>query len=117
MVMVRNSGAKELFDSFCADGRFHAQPVSSEEVIRSQKRGLIRKKHYAYAFERLAPLFRYGVSRTSLNNASWNHYAGAFLLMLNMKLSENPSIMDTVFRLPRPVLYGYVSVVKLLMSF
>jgi len=117
MVVVRNHKAGKLFAAFCDRDYFHAEKIPPSLVIKLQKSGLIRKNHYIYAFKKLSPLFKYRVSYNGANYANWNHFIGAFLLMLNVKASENPKLMDIIYRLPRILLYGYVAVIKAFMKF
>lgn len=117
MVIVRTQRGQGFFRKFCEEGYFSAAEVPASLVIRSQKRGLIRKNHYIYAFKKLSPIFGYKVSYKGDSYARWNHYLGAFLLMLNVKASEKRRVMDVVYRIPKSILYAYVAIVKVFMSF
>ena len=117
MIIIRNQRAQQLFDEFCEEGIFHAEKIAPELIIKTQKRGLIRKKHYIYAYKKLAPIFNLKVSYNGGNYSMWNHYIGAFLLMLNIKISKNEKLMDLIFKIPKPFLYFYVALVKFFMNF
>jgi coenzyme F420-reducing hydrogenase beta subunit len=117
MINIRTEIAEEYFDRFLSSGRFKAEQINEKEVIQSQKRGLIRKVHYVYPFKVLGPLFGFKTNYKGNNYARWNHWIGASLLLINIKLSRYPRIMSIILRIPKPILYVYVAIIKFFMNF
>lgn len=117
MINVRTDVAVKLFEEFAASGRFMAEAIDSGDVLRSQRRGLIRKIHYVYPYKVLARLFGFTSGYRGPNYAKWNHWIGAFFLMSNVWISSHRMAINIVLRLPRSVLYAYVAFIKALMNF
>jgi len=117
IAILRTPGAVPLFQGLLDSGGFTATPLPPERVVKSQKRGVIRKLYGPAAFKRLAPLFGFKVADGGGARPRWNHYLLASLLLLNMRAGRNKTLAKLAFRLPRAVLFPYVLLIKLLNNF
>jgi coenzyme F420 hydrogenase subunit beta len=117
LVITRTQDAEELFTTFRDSGAFVAKPLDVQQVLKSQIRTLIKKRYFSIASQKIGPLFGYKVQSRGGLPPRWNHYLGAALVMLSMRLGRSQRISKLVFRLPRWTLYPYMAILKALMSF
>lgn len=117
LVILRNRAAADHFNDFVQSGAFTAESLTRQEVISAQRRNLIKKCYFPKASQRLGFLFGYTVKPKGGLKPRWNHYFGAALVMLSMRVGDSPKRTQFILRLPRWVLYPYMAVLKAFMSF
>lgn len=105
-VLVRSERAAEIFDAAVADGRILAEEVPREMILDGQTR--IAPTHYNVSARSRAGKWL-GVKIPDRHNMKVGpiKWFSAFIGLANMRWSES-SRADLIFRIPRPILRGYL---------
>jgi len=98
------------------EGRIAAENLSPRHVFASQKRSLIHHKSIR-ARARAARWFGYHIAIEGSGRDRWNDYLAAMITAANIRWSESKKYGSVVFKIPRPVLFMYLLLFKLLTNF
>lgn len=92
------------------------RPSSGEEVFLAQKRSIIHHKNL-YVRSRLSKLFGLTIPCPPKGVVRWNDYISTLMILINVLASDNTRIKHVWFKIPRPLLFGYLLFFKLLTNF
>ena len=116
MVLARNPEATQIIQQMVSQNKLVARPTDQATVFRSQKRSLI----YHYNVTARAQVGkRYGIAIKDTVKAKvrWNDWLAAHIIMINYRLSHRRATRDWILRMPRPVTYAYMLLLKFLQNF
>lgn len=117
IVISRKEGTSKIINEMIEKGTLIGQRLSPRNIFRSQKRAIIFHKKSIAAREKLGKLFGFQIRYTGTYKARWNDYLSSLFILLNVKLSYNPYFHKIIFKLPRPLLFFYVLVIKFMINF
>ena len=115
--LSRNPACTAVLEQMVAQGEIVGKPVEPYTLIRAQKRALIYHKKNIAGRHRVAGLFGMTIPYDGAHKARWNDLIGAFLLLLNVRMSGSPRYSDLLFRVPRVLLYAYLVPIKAMINF
>jgi coenzyme F420 hydrogenase subunit beta len=111
VIMQRSLQGQELVDQMIQEGRARMEPCEPGEVFLAQKRALTCHKSL-YARSRLGPLLGLDIPAAPKTPTPWNHWLASLILLLNVKWSSSRRWKPLIFRLPKPLLQGYLLLFK-----
>ncbi|NWG32779.1 MAG: Coenzyme F420 hydrogenase/dehydrogenase, beta subunit C-terminal domain [Rhodocyclaceae bacterium] len=115
--LSRNPESTAVLQEMIAHGTLAAEPADPFTFIRAQKRSLIYHKKNIAGRHRLACLFGMTVPYRGPHRPRWNDLLGAPLFLLPVRLSRSDRWARFIMRLPKPLLYPYIALMKLLINF
>jgi coenzyme F420-reducing hydrogenase beta subunit len=114
--VVLHTGTGASFYQRAADGgAFHERHVSFRRMIMAQKRALVFDFNCAAAKRRYYARSGRKVSLNVENPCRWNHALAAFLMRVNMTVSEKRP--DLPAKIPAPIVYCYMLSIRALLNF
>lgn len=116
-VITKNKETDKIFNDMISDNVIVSKKVTSEFIMKGNKRALIYKYHTSDARKRLGPLFGIKYTRNSLYKSNWNHYLASLLILINITISKDEKKMKYVFKMPKKLTYLYMVFIRLLLSF
>ena len=116
ILLSRSQTGSDVIDDLKKDGRIVIVPSNPREVFISQKRSLIHHKSIK-ARARVGKRFGYPIKANGAGKSQWNDYLAALISVANVKWSENSNYNRLIFKIPRPVLFCYLLLFKLLTNF
>lgn len=112
-IICRNDRSKELLNKMSSEKFIELKKISKETVFRSQKKGLIFHKNIA-SRAKIGKLFGYKIKVPENFQIRWNDCIASFIVFLNITLSKNKYFQKILFKIPEPLLYVYIAVLKYL---
>ncbi|MDO8486489.1 MAG: Coenzyme F420 hydrogenase/dehydrogenase, beta subunit C-terminal domain [Candidatus Staskawiczbacteria bacterium] len=116
LIIARNNKTQNILNKMEKSNEIYLRNIASEDIYKIQKRSLIFHCHIK-ARSRIGKLFGYNISYDKNEQARWNDYISAFIILLNIKLSENKISEKIIFFIPKKIWYLYLILFKLLTSF
>lgn len=114
-VVTKTQAGEELVISAAKSNSIHLQHVSMEQIFQGQKRSL--PFHYNInARSQAGRLVDLRIPSKTDDAVRWNDFIVALCFLINYKLSTNSKFKRMVFKIPRPILQGYLYFIKLLQS-
>jgi coenzyme F420-reducing hydrogenase beta subunit len=112
-VIVRKKKASDMIKNMVNDNVLRLELIDASKILQSQKRALIYKFNSMLAKKRVGKLFGLRCQPNYIERSGWNHYIAAFLIGLNIKLSNN----RIVFLIPNKLMFLYMCFLRSLLSF
>lgn len=118
MFISRNQESEEIINNMIEKGLISSRKISPIIVFESQKRSLIYHKSIK-ARSKAARLFgmKINVFPETSHDLRWNDLLAAFIVLTNYHLSKSEKFNNVLFHIPRPILYLYLGIFKILTNF
>ena len=116
-IVSRTRKADELLHILNEKGILHLMSVPPESVMRAQKRALIFKKKNIAARAKLGRMFGFRIRYAGNHMPRINDWIGAFMYLLNVRLSQSHFGESLLFHMPRPLLYVYLAIMKSMINY
>jgi len=118
IVIARNEKGNDILKELRRKGHIYLMKVEPEIVFASQKRSIIYHKGIE-ARSKVGKIFGYRIDYPAnyKDTARWNDYLAALIVLMNIKLSYNPTMRKIIFLVPRKLWYPYLIAFKLLTNF
>lgn len=114
--LARTPRAEEVIEEMATKGLLKADPTDRATVYRSQMRSI--NYHYnVSARARVAKWFGIYVKDRVNTEVKFRDILGAILVMVNHKISRNPTLLKIFMKLPKPIITLYVYIFKGLMHY
>ena len=97
-------------------GLISSRKISPFIVFESQKRSLIYHKSIK-ARAKVARLFGMKINVYPSHDLRWNDLLAALIVLTNYHLSKSEKFNNIIFHIPRPILYLYLGIFKVLTNF
>lgn len=110
-IICRNDSSKDLLNKMSSEKLIELTEISKEIVFKSQKKGLIFHKNIA-SRAKIGKLFGYKIKVPEYFQIRCNDCVASFIVFFNMMLSKNKKLQKMLFKIPEPVLYVYVAILK-----
>ena len=114
--LSRTQSGEDIINDIKMDGRIVIEPSTPHEVFISQKRALIHHKSIK-ARACIGKWFGYSINDNGLGNSQWNDYLAVLISITNQRWSERKQSHEFIFKIPRPILFLYLLLFKLLTNF
>ena len=114
----RNKKSEKIINNMIENGLISSRKISPFIVFGSQKRSLIYHKSIK-ARAKVARLFgmKINVYPETSHDLRWNDLLAAFIVLTNYHLSKSEKFNNVIFHIPRPILYLYLGIFKILTNF
>jgi len=110
-LITRTPRASQFVEQSLKDGIICGYRVGIRDVCDGQTRGL--PFHYnVSARSRVSRRFGMRLKNLTDTEVRWNHVAVAFMVLLNERLTRSPAAHRIWLRVPRPLLRGYLVLLK-----
>lgn len=112
-VVVRTGKGRELMDQVIRSGKINYEKVPAEEIFASQKRVIVpsadlKSRYYALRWN------GYAVKKGKYGRFRIRSFLTYTMLYFNDRLSQRKWGRKVIGVVPRPLLYGYIALIKLI---
>ncbi len=117
VVCCRNEKAEETVRQVIDAGEVDAEEINAHTVFESQRRALIFHKSIN-ARAKIGGLFGVNIKKCPCApRPRINDYLSNLIALTNFKITNSPKTKNLIFLVPRPILFVYLLVFKLLTNF
>lgn len=113
---ARTERAQTLIEEMLADGSLSADETDRQSLYLSQSRSV--NYHYNIsARAKVGKWLGFNIKERIKTKVTLRDLFGAFIVLINHRISENPRILRLFMRLPRPIVLIYILMFKGLMHY
>ena len=116
-ILTRNHKADEIIREMLRSGELVGGTFPLEKIEKGNARALVYKFRTAAA--RCSIGSKYGMKGPAVVSepSRWNHKLAAKIIVNNMIRSADESKMNRTFRINKILMFGYMAIIRLLLSF
>lgn len=114
--LSRTQRGEEVIQMLIRQGMLFVRGSSPQEVFLAQKRSIIHHKNI-YLRSRMARYFGLKIPPCKKGIIRWNDYISTLMVLTNTTISEKEWFRRICFHIPRPVMFSYLVLFKLLTNF
>jgi len=116
LIITRNTEADQFIKSLMGK-TLNLAETDHKDLLVSQKRAVIFHDYNIAGRKILGKWFGVRINYTGDKTAHWNDLIGAFLILLNYRLSRSKIGQKIIMAIPKPVLYAYAIFIKIFINF
>ena len=116
-IVARNSESANILNAMKQKSIITLKESSAKDIIKSQKRELVYKHHTSEAKSKISKFFNLNHTGPIRVKSKWNHYIAVFLIIINIGLSKNVRLNKIIFFLPKQLIFLYMGLIRVLLSF
>lgn len=116
-ILARNASACKILNDMAKDKAIELCSFPVEKIQAGNKRALVYKYKTAQARAKIGKKYGFTGPKTYLDKSKWNHYIASRLIIKNMVLSKSESKMNRIFKINKKIMYVYMGIIRVLLSF